>query len=223
MSQGESLKDTARVVSGYCDLLVLRQAVASALDAAVEVSRVPIINAGNGDEEHPTQAVIDLFAIRRWYGRIDGLRVGIAGDLLKSRAAHSLALALALFDTKEVRLMYPEGHGLPSWVVAAAALPITNRVDRLDLHNLDVVYMAGLPRGEAKDRLPNLVRSKFCLSPQAFKELPDHAIVLCPLPRIDEIDESLDNKQSAQYFNQSDDGLFVRLAILDYVLRTGQR
>lgn len=220
MSQPETFEDTVRAVSPYCDVLVVRHPEASALDRAASVSSVPVINAGNGTEEHPTQAIVDLFAIRRWHHRLTGLRIGIAGDLQSSRAAHSLVRALAYFDPAELRLMYPKGYSIPSWVVGTLSLPTTECPDRLELSGLDVLYMAGLPEGIGQTAVGDSVRAKLRLTPQSISELPDDAVVLSPLPRIDEIDESLDGKPNCRYFEQSSDGLFVRLAILEHLLST---
>lgn len=219
MSRGESFEDTIKVVSAYCDLLIVRHPRAEALEQAANVSSVPIINAGNGIQEHPSQAVIDLFAMRNWHGSLDGLRVGIVGDLQWSRSAHSLVHALAFFAPAEVRLMYPEGRGLPTSVSNEASLPMTQFPDQLELRELDVLYMAGLPEGQGQKKLSAAVRSRLRLTPQSILNLPDRAVVLSPLPRIDEIDKRLDRLPNACYFGQSSDALFVRIAILDYMLR----
>jgi aspartate carbamoyltransferase catalytic subunit len=222
MSDLESLDDTVRVVSSYVDVIVLRHPNADALDRIAGLSSVPVINGGNGTEEHPTQAIIDLLAIRNWHRRLEGLRLGIVGDLRNSRSAHSLVRAMALFEPKELRLIAPPGRQLPSWVLTPGELPITSFEDGLHLRDLDVLYMAGLPEGEGKEQLAPAERAKFSLTQESARELPANAVILCPLPRIDEIDAGLDSRPNARYFDQSADGLFVRMAILHHVLQSVQ-
>jgi aspartate carbamoyltransferase catalytic subunit len=218
MGRPESLEDTVQAVSGYCDALVLRHAEERAPDRAAAVSSAPLINAGNGAKEHPSQALIDLFAIRQWHQRLGGLRVGIIGDLCGSRAAHSLVRALEFFEPAEVRLMYPRGRGLPAWVAEKSALPIRDNEEELHLRDLDVLYMAGLPQGQGQGTIPDSVRARFRLTPKNVTELPSTAVVLCPLPRIDEIAPELDDRHNVRHFEQSRNGLFVRMAVLEHVL-----
>ena len=141
MSAQESLSDTIRVVSAYSDLLVLRHPSRSAWETAMEVAQCPMINGGCGAGEHPSQALIDLFAIRRAFGRLSGLRVGIVGDIAGSRAVHSFVRGLQRFGQAELRLMGPESR------LGDARFAGASYGTALDLEGLDVVYMAGLPAG----------------------------------------------------------------------------
>lgn len=221
MDTAESFEDTIRVVSCYCDVVVLRHSVTDNVLRALEVSSTPIINAGSGQEYHPTQAIIDLFAIRRHFGRIDGLRVGLAGDLSHSRSARSLVRALKHYPPSEFRLMAPEGRNLPQESIDSFPERIIKRCDCLDVERLDVLYMAGMPSGGRKTAMPEDERAGFQLTPEKLTALPQKSIVLCPLPRIDEIDRAVDNSPQAAYFVQSADGLFVRMAILQFILGQG--
>ncbi len=218
MSEPESLEDTIRVLSAYCDALVFRHESPDALELAVAVTSCPVVNAGNGDDEHPTQALIDLFAIRRWHRRLDGLRIGIVGDMRGSRSTHSLIGALVHFAPAEIRLMFPHERGLPpAWRVPS--LPFTDREGRLDFDDLDVLYMAGLPPGTGEDVVPGETRAKLRLSAaDAAARLPSRAVILSPLPRIDEIDRAVDERPNARYFEQSGEAQYVRMAVLERVL-----
>ncbi|PYQ31830.1 MAG: hypothetical protein DMF56_01625 [Acidobacteria bacterium] len=217
MSSSESLEDTIRVVSAYSDALVLRHPANDAWTTAVTDVSCPIINGGNGNGEHPTQALIDLFAIRRALGRLDGLTVGIVGDIRGSRSAHSLMRALSRLVPKEIRLMGPalrvDTTDASTW--CAGVTEQVTVLHHLSLRNLDVIYVAGLPPGTGADRLPDAERERFALTPQCLRQLPDTGVVLCPLPRIDEIALEIDSDSRARFFEQSDDGLWVRMAVLE--------
>lgn len=216
MSAPESFSDRVRVASGQVDVLVTR--TPAALNAALvgAVARCPVINAGDGRHEHPTQALCDLFAIRMAHGRLTGLRVGLCGDLT-TRVSHSLLAALAQFHPTELRLMSPVSRSLDvdSGNLAATA----TRRDELDASGLDVLYMAGLAPGTGPDRLAAEQRARFILDERALDRLPTHGVVLCPLPRIDEIAPCVDADPRAAYFAQCDDGLWVRMAVLEAIVR----
>lgn len=218
MSSPESLADTIRVVTAYSDVMVFRHPSREAWAEAVAVAQCPLINCGNSGDEHPTQALIDGFAIRRAFGRLDGLRVGIVGDVAGSRSAHSLMRLLARFRPSEVRLMGPEsrvgGAVADSWVSGPARSSVSV-VHELDVRELDVVYFAGLPEGEGSGRLATSVRRRFMLTRERLQVLPDSAIVLCPLPRVDEIARELDRDARCRHFAQSDGGGWLRMAILE--------
>jgi aspartate carbamoyltransferase catalytic subunit len=220
MSQSESLEDTLRVVSAYSDSLVLRHPADDAWAAATLNVTCPIINGGNGNGEHPTQALIDLFAIRRAVTRLEGLTVGIVGDIRGSRSAHSLMKALSSLEPKEIRLMGPEGR-LDITDAMTWCAGVTQQVTvyhHLHLQDLDVLYVAGLPPGMDADRIPEAERVRFAVTPRRLQQLPDAGVVLCPLPRIDEIAPEIDRDRRARFFEQSDDGLWVRMAILEHAI-----
>jgi len=218
MDRPESIEDTVRSVSSYFDILVVRHPSAMAAQEVFKATSAPVINAGTGHESHPTQALIDLFAIRRGLGTLDGLRIGLAGDLLNSRSAKSLLGALRCFRPAELRLMAPPGRGL-----SEASLDILEGVrihscNQLTATGLDVLYMAGCPTGAGADALPSAARAPLELTPGLLDGMRENGIVLCPFPRVDEISRSVDESPQAQYFRQSADGLSVRMAVLDQVL-----
>ena len=222
MSAAESIADSVRCASGQVDLVVLRHGNQADHAAAVRASVRPVLNAGDGPREHPTQALLDLFAMHEHLGHLEGLRVGLVGDL-GARAAHSLVRALRPFDPAEMRLMHPPGRELaPRWLEAYPR-GVVGVEQRLRPDDLDVLYMVGLPEGQGESSLPESVRARWRLTPEIMARLPGHAVVLCPLPRIDEIDTAVDGDPRCRYFNQSDDGLWVRMAVLErFLARAGE-
>ena len=221
MSSPESLADTVRSVCSYFDMLIVRHRDAKAVEGVFEVATVPVINAGAGNLSHPTQALIDLYAIRRGLGSLDGLRIGIAGDLVNSRAARSLVTALSFFNLVECRLIAPTGRELPDTLLDSINAAQIQIDERLNVRGLDVLYMAGCPRGTGANTLEDGIRERIALTPDILAEMRKDGIVLCPLPRVDEISRSVDQFPQAQYFRQSADGLFVRMAVLEHMFSEG--
>ncbi|MCP4546718.1 MAG: hypothetical protein GY835_09675 [bacterium] len=219
MLEAESLEDTVRAVGAYCDLLVIRHGSIDALETALQVAPVPVVCGGGGQRFHPTQALIDLYAIRKHLGRPDALRIGIAGDLRTSRSAHSFLRALAWYCPAEVRLMAPAGRGPDDSVLEELPASVSrSRRDHLDATDLDVLYMAGAPPGTGAERLSDATLADFFLSPERLTGLSANGIVLCALPRTGDIDPRVDADPRAVYFEQSADGLFVRMAVLEHFL-----
>lgn len=207
MSAPESPLDSFRSIAGYCDLIVLRHSDESDFQEMVSHSPVPVINGGCGTSSHPTQTLVDLFAIRSHFGRIEGLRIGLAGDLAGSRAAKSLVKALRHFPPAELRLMAPEGHQMdgPSGFLATVA------ASRLDADGLDVLDMVGFPEG---NRTAQGIRRHCQLDSSMADKLGAGALIISPLPRIDEITTAVDSMPQAAYFTQHSSGQCVRMAIL---------
>lgn len=221
MSADETIADTMRCASGLVDLVVLRHSDAKLHSDAVAASVCPVINAGNGSLEHPTQALLDLFAILKHKGTIDGLRIGLVGDM-GSRSAHSLLAVLSWFKPAEIRLMYPPDRGMPfQYLKGMERFPI-NEQQTLNLSGLDVIYIVGLPANIGNDFLTEQERSQWTLSDKTLEKASKDSLVLCPLPRIDEIDKAVDSDPRCRYFQQSDDGLFVRMAVLEWLHRINE-
>lgn len=215
MSCAESIADTVRCVSAYCHLLVIRHPEVNEVKRAMEASAVPVIDGGAGTEHHPTQTLIDLFAIRRRLGRLDGLRIGMAGDLAGSRCAKDLARALQLFPLQELRLMTPPGRGLPESLLDGLKATRVDSSHNLRPGSVDVLYMAGCQPGESVDAVGEQARINLRLTPNLCEEMKTDAMILCPLPRVDEIDGGVDSVRQAAYFAQSAAGLFVRMAVME--------
>ncbi|MFX1521175.1 MAG: aspartate carbamoyltransferase [Promethearchaeota archaeon] len=219
MARPESLEDTVRVTSAYCDLLIIRHSNSDSLKQALEASSVPVINAGSGHEHHPTQALLDLFYIHNKLNRLEKLKIGLVGDLAGSRSAHSLVRALIHWPPSELRLMTPLGLGLPDDLINLFSTKTVSYVEGLDTSGLDVLYMAGLPGINGTRTCPKKVRSAFALTLDKARKLPEKCIIMCPLPRIDEIQHDVDSLHNSAYFTQSADGLFVRMAVLEYIFK----
>ena len=220
-AKGESLEDTIRVVGEYVDAIVLRHPEIGAARRAADVARVPVINAGDGAGHHPTQALLDLYTIKKELGRLDHLRVGLAGDLRHGRTARSLALLLAKFPGNELVLISPSELRLSDDVrLAIDPGSIHETADLAGVvPSLDVLYQTRIQA----ERFSNPAdygryRGVYVVTPELMRGLPDHAIVMHPLPRVGEIDPQVDADPRAAYFRQAKNGLWVRMAVLDWAM-----
>jgi len=221
MSRVESLQDEIRVLGDYCDAICVRHPDTDALGAAAETAKVPVINCGSGTAEHPTQALIDIFAIYRIRGTVDGLRIAIVGDLKHMRAAHSLLTTLACFTDVTVRCISPPSLSMPPELVSHFNTSSSRSIEvssSLDLDGVDIVYLAGMPPNAGPSSLSSDLRAEFSLTFERALLLDEHVRILCPLPRIDEIVPPVDELPSAAYFHQSALGLPMRMAVLQYAL-----
>ncbi|WP_243311186.1 aspartate/ornithine carbamoyltransferase family protein [Fundidesulfovibrio agrisoli] len=210
----ESLEDTIRAVSGYCDMIVMRHAETPALHAAMRASVAPVINAGCGCEHHPTQALLDLFHIKNRFGRLEGLRIGLVGDLCTSRAARSLLQTMRHWPPAELRLMAPPGREATGEALLHVAKSSVSVYPELIAADLDVLYVAGMPNPESEPCFSLELRKRFTVYRETLEALPSHGIIMCPLPRIDEIAVDVDQSRHATYFEQSDNALWARMAAL---------
>jgi aspartate carbamoyltransferase catalytic subunit len=221
VEKGENLADTVRVIENYADALVIRHPLEGAARLAAEFSSVPVINAGSGAEEHPTQALLDLYTMQREKGRIDGLTVGLVGDLRYGRTVHSLAYALAQYDIK-LHLISPDQLRMRRDVLVEVEKKI--RVEEsTDLRKLlpvlDVIYMTRIQ----KERFPDLaeyekVRGVYRLDAAELESAKPDAIVMHPLPRVDEISSDVDGTVHSKYFKQVWYGLLTRMTLISLVL-----
>jgi aspartate carbamoyltransferase catalytic subunit len=222
-SKGETIEDTIRIVQSYSNLIVLRHYEGGAAHRAAAVASVPIINAGDGNREHPTQALLDLYTIRQEVGRLDELTVGMVGDLIHGRAAHSLARGLTRFRKIKLYLVaLPELQMDPVMVdeLRAAGLE-TIEVERLEhvASELDVVYMTRVQRERFESHaLYERVRGSYGVGPAMLTRLKPTAVILHPLPRLDEIHPEVDADPRAAYFRQARHGLTVRMALVHHCL-----
>ncbi|MDD1662085.1 MAG: aspartate carbamoyltransferase [Methanomicrobiales archaeon] len=221
IAKGETLADTIRVVSGYTDAIVLRHPKEGAARLASEFAEVPVINAGDGAGQHPSQTLLDLFTIRKSM-EIDGLEVGILGDLRYGRTAHSLAYALSLYNVT-VHAIAPKGLEFPEGLrheLQERGMKVKAHSDvRTIIRDLDVLYITRIQ----KERFPDLgsyydVASSYRITPETLHGVKDRLILLHPLPRVDEIDPRLDSTPHARYFEQSRNGVPVRMALLSEVM-----
>lgn len=221
IAKGENLADTIRMLDSYSDLIVIRHPVEGAAKLAAEVAKAPVVNGGDGSRHHPTQAMIDLYTIWREFGRIDGLEVGLLGDLKYGRAASSLLYGLSKFKPKRVHLISPPLLAARREVrdhLKKAGIPVVEK-ERPELESLDVLYVTRIQ----KERFPDpaeyeKVRGSYCLTPDSLEKAKKNLIILHPLPRVDEIDLEVDRTPHARYFEQAANGVYVRMALLSLLL-----
>ncbi len=222
--KGETLEDTIITISTYADAIVLRHPEDGAAERAGNVSRVPIINAGDGTGEHPTQALLDLFTIKQTMGKIDGLKIALVGDLLNGRTIHSLMQLLAIYDV-ELYLIAPKSLQLPKDHEAllkksGVKYSVHNSWDEV-IGKVDVLYMTRVQKERFKlieDYMA--VKDSFVLTLPIAQKMKKGAIILHPLPRVNEIEVSVDADPRAKYFLQVKNGLYMRMALLDYIFKT---
>jgi len=224
VSKGETLTDTVRTLECYADVIVLRHPEVGSAAAAAAVARKPIINAGDGVGEHPTQALLDAFTIHEelGVGGMDGLTVTMLGDLKYGRTVHSLARLLSLYDVK-LNYVSPEILRMPQEVMdEVGARNIPQAVyDSLEeaLPSTDVLYVTRVQRERFEDPADyEKVKGAFVVNPQVMETAKRQMIVMHPLPRVTEISMDFDADPRAAYFRQMEYGLYVRMALLAMVL-----
>ncbi|MFB6310548.1 MAG: aspartate carbamoyltransferase [Salinirussus sp.] len=221
VKKGETLADTVRVVEGYADALVLRHPSEGSAKMASEYVDVPLINAGDGAGQHPTQTLLDLYTIRENAG-LDDITVGIMGDLKYGRTVHSLAYALTNFDVRQ-HFVSPESLSLPRNVrydlhETGGAIREHTDLDAV-LDTLDVLYVTRIQRERFPDESEyRAVAGEYRIDAATLADAADNLVVMHPLPRVDEIAHDVDATEKAQYFEQAHNGVPVRMALLDLLL-----
>jgi aspartate carbamoyltransferase len=222
VSKGESLPDTVRTLECYADVIVLRHPEVGSASLAAQYARKPVINAGDGIGEHPTQALLDLFTIREELGEVDGLNITMLGDLKYGRTVHSLARLLSLFDVS-ISYVSPDILRLPSEIleevkdrgIPQAEYPALDPV----LSKTDVLYVTRVQKERFENQDEYLgVKDAFVITPKTMQQAKDRMIVMHPLPRVGEISIEVDDDPRAAYFRQMEYGLYVRMALLAMVL-----
>src|SRR5437588_8632230 len=222
-AKGESLEDAIRVVGAYADAIVLRHPEVGAAQRAARVAQVPVISAGDGPGQHPTQALLDLYTIKKELGRLDHLRIGLAGDLRHGRTVRSLALLLSRFPGNELVLISPPALRLGADVITALNEAQQGMRETTDLDgaiaDLDVLYQTRIQaeRFESSEEYERQ-RGVYVVNPDLMRRLPARAILMHPLPRLDEIDPLVDADPRAAYFRQARNGLWVRMAGVDWAM-----
>ncbi len=219
VSKGESLKDTIKVVSGYSDVIVMRTPWEGAAKAASLYSHVPVINAGDGKHMHPTQTMADLTTITRLRGGVDGLSIGLCGDLKNGRTVHSLIKALAKFDNVKFYLISPRELAIPDYIRAFMKEHDMWNVEVTGLEpvipQLDVLYMTRVQRERFVDPAEyERVKGVYVLNRRKLERAKKDMLVMHPLPRVDEIAVDVDDDPRAVYFEQTRYGMFARMALL---------
>jgi aspartate carbamoyltransferase catalytic subunit len=224
--KGESLADTIRTVTGYCDVIVMRHNIEGAARLASQVASVPVINAGDGANQHPTQTFLDLVTIQEEFGQLEGLKVGMLGDLKYGRTVHSLSVALSQFGT-QFSFISPESLRMPDYTVeqlktAGASFEEIGDINQLK-GPLDVLYVTRIQKERFADfQEYERVAGVYRIGPDSLKILGEKVRVMHPLPRVDEIIEDLDATPNAIYFRQAHNGIPTRQALLGLVTGTIQ-
>ena len=224
VAKGETLEDTIRIMNGYVDVIVLRHSEVGTSKRAAEVSRVPIINAGDGVGQHPTQALLDLYTIHKEIGSIDGLKIAMVGDLAQGRTVRSLAYLLSKFNDTKMYFVAPPLLKMKddildylrergSWFAEETTLEGV-------LPEVDVVYQTRVQKERFGDRIADYesCRGIYIINQDSLKLMKNNAIIMHPLPRLEEISMEVDQDRRAAYFRQAQNGLFVRMALLTTLL-----
>ncbi|MEM4312270.1 MAG: aspartate carbamoyltransferase [Nitrososphaerales archaeon] len=222
LEKGENLADTLKVMDGYCDLILLRHPKDGSARFAAEIAEKPVINGGSGSEEHPTQAMLDIYTIRKFKGEIEKLTLGIVGDLKYGRTAYSLLYGLALFKPKiylispnELRVRREVFYDLSNKL----SLSEFNSLEEV-IGELDVIYVTRIQ----KERFPDpqeyeKVKGSYIIDNKILSKSKEELIILHPLPRVDEIKVEVDGSPKAKYFTQSMLGKYIRAALIASLLK----
>ncbi len=214
--KGETIADTVRVVAGYSDMIVMRHPIEGSARLAAEFSPIPILNGGDGANQHPTQTLLDLYTIKKKFKKIDGLCIAMVGDLKYGRTVHSLTEGLMNYNVS-LKFVSPPDLRMPSRLIRELKeknIPVTETT-KLNLKDCDVIYATRIQ----KERFPDLqeyekVKDAFVIDLNATKEMKDDAIIMHPLPRVSEIKPEVDETKFAYYFQQARNGVPVRAALL---------
>ena len=222
-SKGESLEDTIRVIACYADLIVLRHPENGAAEKAASVAGIPVINAGDGYNEHPTQALYDLYSIQKELGKIDGLKIAFMADLRYQRNVHSLVPIFCLFKNIELYFVGPKELALPQvykdqLIAAGIKFEELEKVDSV-LPEIDVLYMARVFKERFSDEAEyERLKKSFYIDKNTLAKMKEKSVILHVMPRIFEVDAEVDQDPRAGYFRQAKNGLYVRMALLCYAL-----
>jgi aspartate carbamoyltransferase catalytic subunit len=214
--KGETISDTVRVVAGYADAIVLRHPVEGSARVAAEYCHCPVINGGDGANQHPTQTLLDLYTIMKEFKKIDDLDISIIGDLKYGRTVHSLTSALEKYDVR-IKFISPQELRAPRQIVKGLTDKgiSVKESNKLSLKDSDVIYVTRIQ----KERFPDpqeyeLVKDAFIVDERSLEGIREDAIIMHPLPRVSEICTSVDETPYARYFQQAKNGIPVRMALL---------
>jgi len=222
VSKGESLKDTIMTVANYSDMIVMRHPIEGSARWASEVSRVPIVNAGDGANQHPTQTLLDLYSIRKTQGTLDNLNVYFVGDLKYGRTVHSLLQAMSMFNTT-FNFISPEELKIPDeykLFLDKKGLKYYEHRDFSDIiSHADIIYMTRIQRERFSDPMEyEKTKNSYVLKNDMLENTKPNMKVLHPLPRVNEITEDVDDNPKAYYFQQAKNGVYIRQALIATIL-----
>ena len=224
VAKGETLEDTIRTLNGYVHAIIMRHNIEGSAKTAAQYSEVPIINAGDGKGEHPTQALLDIHTIKKEIGRIDDFSIAMIGDLKYGRTVHSLTYLLESHKGVKIYLVSPEILKIPeehiqSLIASKTYFEETEKLEEV-LDKVDVLYVTRIQ----KERFDNKeeyeqVKEAYRIDKEVMKKIKKDAVIMHPLPRVTEIDPKVDTDPRAAYFRQARNGLYIRMALLDMILK----
>ena len=219
--KGETLADSIKIISSYTDAVVMRHPQEGAARLATEFSGVPVINGGDGANQHPTQTLLDLFSIKECQGQLDNLKVAFVGDLKYGRTVHSLTQALTHFNA-EFTFIAPEALAMPDYILheldeKGIKYRCCDSIEEV-VAETDIIYMTRVQKERFEETEYKHIASKYVLTNDALKNAPEHLKVLHPLPRVDEIAVEVDSTPHAYYFEQARNGVYARQALLALIL-----
>jgi aspartate carbamoyltransferase len=223
VAKGETLEDTVRAFASYSDVIALRHPQEGASRIAAEYSTVPIINAGDGTGEHPTQALLDLYTIQSKLGRIDSLSVAMVGDLKYGRTVHSLSKLLSLYKKITLYFVCPKTSPMPKPIISlltkrGVQIKTVRSINEI-ISIVDVLYMTRIQKERMDEKLYNSIKNMFILNADLANKMKKNAIIMHPLPRIIEITKDVDENPRAVYFtDQMRNGMVIRMALLKLIL-----
>ena len=223
MYKGETIEDTIRIVGGYADIIAMRHPEAGSADRAAAVSPIPFINAGDGPGQHPTQALLDLYTIKKECGKLDSLKIAMVGDLRFGRTVHSLSYLLGLYKNVEFTLIAPKELTMPPKVTDFYKEKGLRFIESDDISaglDCDVLYMTRVQQERFSDQAEyERLKLKYVLTADMIRG--KKVIAMHPLPRVGEIEPDVDALPNAAYFRQAKNGVPVRMALLEMLLRAG--
>ncbi|KAL7217903.1 hypothetical protein ACSBR2_011184 [Camellia fascicularis] len=223
-AKGETLEDTIRTIEGYSDIIVMRHFESGAARRAAVTASIPVINAGDGPGQHPTQALLDVYTIEREIGKLDGIKVGLVGDLANGRTVRSLAYLLSKYQDVKIYFVSPEVVKMKDDIKDYLTLKGLDWEESDDLMEVaskcDVVYQTRIQRERFGERIDlyQEAQGKYIVDRAVLHAMQEHAVIMHPLPRLDEITVDVDVDKRAAYFRQAKNGLYIRMALLKLLL-----
>jgi aspartate carbamoyltransferase catalytic subunit len=222
VTKGESLKDTIKMVSNYADLIIMRHPLEGSARYASKISSVPVINAGDGANQHPTQTLLDLYSILKTQGRLENLKINIIGDLKYGRTVHSLLQAMSHFNPS-FTFISPDELRLPNEYrnfLLTKKIPYTESSNLMEeIDKADIIYMTRVQKERFSDPMDyERVKDVYRLTPSMLENCKETMKILHPLPRVNEIDTRVDNSPHAYYFKQAENGVYTRMAIISSLM-----
>ena len=222
LSKGETFHDTITTISNYCDMIVMRHYIEGAARYAGEISRVPVVNAGDGANQHPSQTLLDLYSIKKTQGKLDGINIMMIGDLKYGRTVHSLLQALSHFNPT-FTFVAPDELKMPEEYkrfLDTKGIPYTETREIMPaINDADIVYMTRVQRERFSDPMEyERMKNVYVLKNDMLKQTKPNMRILHPLPRVGEIDPDVDANPKAYYFQQTENGVYTRMAIICYLL-----